>query len=284
MRVTSASLSCRVSMLGKNSITIGSALSSANGSRSSSRHSRMISLSVDGMGSPKPPPPGVSIRITSPARTRTVHLSASLVACDSSPPGSSQFSPAAPAAPPSTPHGCDTRRSVISETVASSSTSRSRSMPSPPRAAPAPPEPRPQPVPHAPASDTTAPALRSGCCACSSCPCARRSCRHGPGARPVRRRASRSTPNRRPPMSRLFIVPCDAAPSVPAARARARRGTRRRPAGSPRRCRHRPRPEAVAATIVPAGAITATGRNAPPLAGIVGSVADAQRERDRRRP
>ena len=88
--------------------------------------------------------------MTSPARTRTVHLSASFVARDSSPPGSSQFSPDAPLSPPSTPHGRDTRRSVISDTVASSSTSRSRSMPSPPRAAPSPPDPRPQPTPHDP--------------------------------------------------------------------------------------------------------------------------------------
>ena len=40
----------------------------------------------------------------------------------SSPPGSSQFSPTAPGSPPASPHGCDTRRSVISDTVQSSST------------------------------------------------------------------------------------------------------------------------------------------------------------------
>ena len=55
--------------------------------------------------------------------------------------------------------------------------------------------------------------------------------------------------------------------------ARAHRGTRRRPAGSPRRCPRRPRPVDRAATTVPGGAITCTGRSAPPFAGIVGSVA-----------
>ena len=63
--------------------------------------------------------------------------------------------------------------------------------------------------------------------------------------------------------------------------ARARRGTRRRRAGSPRRCPRRPRPAATAATTVPGGATTRTGRIAPPFAGIVGSVAARDGERDR---
>ena len=54
-------------------------------------------------GAPHPPPPGVSIRRTSPARSRTVHLSGSRSARASSPPGSSQFSPAAPGPPPCQP-------------------------------------------------------------------------------------------------------------------------------------------------------------------------------------
>src|SRR5207253_9167808 len=90
-------------------------------------------------GAPHPPPPGVSIRSTSPARIWTVHLSSNRSALDSSPPGSSQFSPGAPAEPPHSPHGRLRRRSVISDTVTSSSTSRSRSIPSPPAWRPAPP-------------------------------------------------------------------------------------------------------------------------------------------------
>ena len=73
---------------------------------------------------------------------RRCTLSGSGSARDSSPPGSSQFSPGAPGSPPSTPHGPVCRRSVTSDSVASSSTSRSRSMPSPPGNSPAPPLPR----------------------------------------------------------------------------------------------------------------------------------------------
>jgi hypothetical protein len=94
------------------------------------------------VGAPHPPPPGVNIRSTSPAFIRIVHLSGKRSACVSSPCSSSQFSPTAPGSPPFSPHGCDTRRSVMSDTVTSSSMSRSRSMPSPPGAAPAPPRPR----------------------------------------------------------------------------------------------------------------------------------------------
>lgn len=93
--------------------------------------------------SPHPPPPGVSIRSTSPARTRMVHLSGSRSARLSSPPGNSQFSPGAPGPPPASPQGRDIRRSVIKLTVTSSSINRSRSIPSPHPAAP-PPQPVPQ--------------------------------------------------------------------------------------------------------------------------------------------
>lgn len=62
---------------------------------------------------PQPPPPGVSMRRTSPARSSTVPLSSSRWARDSSPPGSSQFSPVAPGSPPARPHGRLRRRSVI---------------------------------------------------------------------------------------------------------------------------------------------------------------------------
>ena len=54
---------------------------------------------------------------------------------------------------------------------------------------------------------------------------------------------------------------------------RARRGTRRRCAGSPRRCRRRPPPAAARSTSVPPGPTTCTGRSEPPLAGMVGSTA-----------
>ena len=56
-------------------------------------------------GGPYPPPPGVSMRTTSPARSVTVTLSGRRVARDGSPPGSSQFSPDAPGSPPASPHG-----------------------------------------------------------------------------------------------------------------------------------------------------------------------------------
>ena len=92
-------------------------------------------------GRPHPPPPGVSIRTTSPAETRIVHLSGRRSAHDSSPSGSSQFSPTAPGPPPARPHGWLTRRSVMSDTVTSSSIRRSRSMPSPLGAEPTPPLP-----------------------------------------------------------------------------------------------------------------------------------------------
>src|SRR5919106_3340667 len=77
-------------------------------------------------GGPHPPPPGVSMRTTSPARTRIVHLSGRGTARDSSPSGSSQFSPGAPDSPPKRPHARLSRRSVISDTVQASRTSRSR--------------------------------------------------------------------------------------------------------------------------------------------------------------
>jgi hypothetical protein len=85
-----------------------------------------------GVGVPQPPPPGVSMRRTSPAFIRSVHLSASRSAHASLPPGRSQFSPGAPGSPPARPYGRDTRRSVMRLTVTSSSMSTSRSIPSPP--------------------------------------------------------------------------------------------------------------------------------------------------------
>lgn len=56
-------------------------------------------------GDPQPPPPGVSIRRTSPAFSWIVHLSGRRSARFSSPPGRSQFSPTAPGSPPAKPHG-----------------------------------------------------------------------------------------------------------------------------------------------------------------------------------
>jgi hypothetical protein len=55
------------------------------------------------IGSPQPPPPGVRIGTTSPALTRSVHLSGSRSALPSSPPGRSQLSPTAPGSPSQTP-------------------------------------------------------------------------------------------------------------------------------------------------------------------------------------
>src|SRR5947209_17181722 len=75
-------------------------------------------------------------------------------------------------------------------------------------------------------------------------------------------------------MRTLFIVPCDAAPTrAGTANANARRHT------SAMRwlTSTLPAPTAtgnVAATMEPGGATTRKGRNAPPLAGIVGSVTD----------
>src|SRR5579871_86159 len=91
---------------------------------------------------PQPPPPGVATLMTSPAATRSVTFTGSRCARRSSPCGKSQFSPGIPGWPPDKPHGRDTRRSVTSETVQSSSTSISRMIPSPPGANPSPPLPR----------------------------------------------------------------------------------------------------------------------------------------------
>ena len=94
-------------------------------------------------GRPHPPPPGVSIRNTSPAPNRIVHLSGKpiaprLVAARQQP----VLARRTRLHRPTDPTAGDTRRSVISETVTSSSISRSRSIPSPPVASPAPPLPR----------------------------------------------------------------------------------------------------------------------------------------------
>src|SRR4029450_8405853 len=99
------------------------------------RHPRRV-CGVDGHAhdvhagpSPHPPPPGVSMRSTSPGARWTVHLSARRSARASSPPGSSQVSPGAPGPPPARPGGLDARRSVMSDIVTASSTWRSRSIP-----------------------------------------------------------------------------------------------------------------------------------------------------------
>ncbi len=77
-------------------------------------------------------------------------------------------------------------------------------------------------------------------------------------------------------------MPCDAAPRVPGM---ASESAPRHTSATRWLTSTFPAPTAAggrAATIVPAGAMTSTGRNAPPLAGIVGSVATRRRERDRR--
>src|SRR3954449_2274798 len=75
-------------------------------------------------------------------------------------------------------------------------------------------------------------------------------------------------------MRTLFIVPCDAAPT----RAGTAHASARRQTSATRWLTSTlPAPTATggcAATIVPSGATTRNGRNAPPLAGMVGSVTD----------
>ena len=136
-----------------------------------------------------------------------------------------------------------------------------------------------------PAAGTPARAPRPACCGCSSSRCARRSCRRPTAGRPARRRRSRSTPTARARSRRAARCSwCPGRRRRPgrARPGRGRRGTRRRPAGSPRRCRRRPPTGGTAPPPrCPAGATTCTGRRAPPLAGMVGSVAAAERERHR---
>ena len=125
-------------------------------------------------GGPQPPPPGVRIRTTSPASSSIVTLVGQPPRHRlSSPPGSSQFSPDRPGPPPSRPHGDDCRRSVISESVAASSTSRSRSMPSPPGWRPGAAAARAAVAGAAPAAGRRARAPRRACCGCWSSACAR---------------------------------------------------------------------------------------------------------------
>ena len=75
---------------------------------------------------PKPPPPGVSIVISSPARRARVAFAGS-----SSP--FRRFRPGRPGSPPAAPCGARPRRSVSSEQRQSSSTRIERTTPSPPR-------------------------------------------------------------------------------------------------------------------------------------------------------
>ena len=135
-------------------------------------------------GAPQPPPPGVSIRRTSPGGIRMVHLSGRRSARASSPPGSSQFSPTAPGPPPARPHGWrhpalgDERHRHVLEHLqvaldALAARRRARRRRSPAAAGSA-----------APASGTPARAPRSACSACWSWRCGRRSCRRRPGRAP----------------------------------------------------------------------------------------------------
>ena len=81
-----------------------------------------------------------------------------------------------------------------------------------------------------------------------------------------------------PPISTLFIVPCDAAPSRPGS---AWASAPKQTSATRWLTSTLPAPTAAggrAFTIVPGGAITVTGRSAPPLAGSVGSSADPQGE------
>jgi hypothetical protein len=81
---------------------------------------------VQGAGAlagPAPPPaPGGRSWTASPASNGRVTLSASGTRRRSSPPGQSQFSPREPGSPLANSHGVLTRRSVIKDTVAGSST------------------------------------------------------------------------------------------------------------------------------------------------------------------
>ena len=94
-------------------------------------------------GGPQPPPPGVSMRSTSPARERDGALvgQAARARTRRRRAAASSRRPR-PARRRRGPTARCVRRSVISDTVTSSSTSSSRSMPSPPGCAPAPPLPR----------------------------------------------------------------------------------------------------------------------------------------------
>src|SRR5207248_3314677 len=83
---------------------------------------------------PKPPPPGVSIVMTSDVSTSSVTFAGSSRPL-------TRFRPGAPADPPRTPAGACRRRSEMSDSRHGSSTRSSRTTPSPPGWAPPPPEP-----------------------------------------------------------------------------------------------------------------------------------------------
>ena len=166
-------------------------------------------------------------------RSRIVHLSGRRSARPRRRRAAASSRPTAPGSPPARPHGWrhpalgDERHGHVLEHLRGRARCPRRPAPRRRRRSPA------AAGSAAPAAGTPARAPRSACSSCWSWRCGRRSCRGaGRVGRPGRRRRSRSTPSRSPPMSRLFIVPCDAAPHPVRARpGRARRGTRRRPAG-----------------------------------------------------
>ena len=243
---------------------------------------------VVGAGVPHPPPPGVSTRSTSPrAQLDACTLSGRRRARASSPPGSSQFSPAAPGLAAGDAPGRLLRRSVTRDTVASASTSSSRTVPvaTPVRAARH--RCRAAASCGARARAARARAPRPACRACSSCWSARRSCRRPTGARPGRHRSSRSTPTARRRPARSRAARCSSCPGWRRRRARRQRPRERAEAhvGDPLAHLHVPRTDRdrrdARRPRCRAARPRCTGRMAPPLAGMVGSSDGAQRELDR---
>ena len=246
-------------------------------SSSASRQTAASVVAEVRSGRPQPPPPGVSIRSTSPRSRWTVHLSgrrsaARLVAAGEQP----VLPHRARLRRRRDPSGWVTRRSVMSDTsVARAPRARARCRRRPRAARPA--APPPQPVAQDPQRERALQRLDRGVervrhrgvdAAHAGAPT---------GGRPGRRRPSRSRPEAvarpSPPRRTLFMVPwLGRADPVGQRLGRARRGTRRPPAGSPPRCRRPPPPAGPRRTTVPGGAITCTGRREPPLAGSVGSV------------
>src|SRR5437588_5135075 len=86
-------------------------------------------------GAPNPPPPGVSIVITSPTDTSTVTFAGSGLPFK-------RLRPGEPGEPPRAPAGAWARRSAMIETRHGSSASSSRTTPSPTRCRPTPPDTR----------------------------------------------------------------------------------------------------------------------------------------------
>src|SRR5689334_17323173 len=87
---------------------------------------------------PYPPPPGVSIRIRSPARA----FNDCLLLKTDSPSGVTRVDlPGKPGSPPFKPYGGTRRLSAKTATLESASSSISRTMPFPPRYLPRPPDP-----------------------------------------------------------------------------------------------------------------------------------------------